>query len=329
MSDEDQKTDDGYVSLISVHASPENASRRKESEEPSPSGYLTALAKDESGDDSKAGSGGAKSFLQRAEERSVDEELSHSPESRPDEPLEHPRWGRTEDGSSSFIGYLDSLSLTFEKPEAKQEAKEEEDGSAREMKSELSSQKQRTCDQPWNSTMESDSFVLDNENASSTMTSDDAIDQPTSRSGADRPPEDEEIRGFVESARLASNDSTLRDNEEVFETDTFDDDYSRNIDLTQRYLEKMMTRPREDGYFRNHWLKRSKMSLNSLIRRRSPQRAARKSAERRKDATTASDLQRGSPILKLRLRTARSSRQVQAAERPGNAVHLGEEIANR
>jgi len=340
MSDDDREAvslDDESVSPISACASPRKTSRQKRNEESSLSGHPTAL--DESGDDSKTtpqpGIVGAKSFLQRGD-RSVDDEPSHSSESRHDDPLEHPR---TEDGPTlSFIDYIDSLSLAFEKPEAKGREEEEE-----EMKSELSLETQEvTCDH--RSIMES--IALDNENVSSTVTSDGAIDQPaTLRNGADCASEDamvgsaerntEETRGFVDlSVRSASSDNrpSILDNEEVFETDTFDDDYSRNIDLTQCYMEKMMSRSREAGCFRNHWLKKSKMSLNSLIRRRSPQRLAGKTAEKSKSATTGSacDLERRSPILKLRLRTARSSRrQVQTVERPGNAVHLGEEIANR
>jgi hypothetical protein len=134
----------------------------------------------------------------------------------------------------------------------------------------------------------------------------------------------EETR-FVDRASLTSNNSASSPSDLANEeTDTFDDDYNRNIDLTQRYLEKI--KAREDDCFRS-CLKSE--SFKSLIRRHSPQRLA----EQSKSATTssASDLERKSPIPKLRLRTAASSsRQVQIAERPkGNAVHLGEEIANR
>jgi len=60
MFDEDRKAVSLDVSLVSVHASP--TSRQEGSEESLPSGYLSALAKD---DDSKAGTVGTQSFLLR------------------------------------------------------------------------------------------------------------------------------------------------------------------------------------------------------------------------------------------------------------------------
>lgn len=177
------------------------------------------------------------------------------------------------------------------------------------------------------STMELESIVLDDEGASSTVTCDGTIDQPSQRenviSGSaefhTNKIHDSVNAEFIsltndESGSSRNQPNVLEDNE-VFEMDTFDDDYSRNIDQTQRFLEKMMIKEQKNTSFRNRWLQKSRMSLHSLVR--SPERLIRRLGQKDKSATTTDDTERKIPNLKLRL--VRDSGTVRIAERLGNA----------
>ncbi|XP_077269329.1 serine/threonine-protein phosphatase 2B catalytic subunit 2 isoform X1 [Temnothorax americanus] len=190
------------------------------------------------------------------------------------------------------------------------------------------------------STMES--TVSDNDGSSSKVTSDGSIDQlpPRETKQSDRPCRENAIVGFAEpttkgtrnpmnaeSTRIADHTATSRgkpsviEDGEVFETDTFDDLYSRNVELAQNYVEQMMAKEQEGGCFLSN-LSRKIINISALCR--SPQRS-KKSKERNQDradvrasspvqesAIMSTDvLEQRSPILKLRFVTSRKKRQVQ------------------
>ncbi|XP_019887863.2 serine/threonine-protein phosphatase 2B catalytic subunit 2 isoform X3 [Ooceraea biroi] len=342
MADKNQNTvalDDGDVSFIGMYASLRSP---EESNVSSSSVYLTPLGMDESDDlevtpqSQTAAASLTSNFQQRrTRDGSADDARPYSADHHEDS-LEYAETEyRVQDVSaSSRTEHVDSLS-SFQ-PEAMpksvattRKGEEKEDIGARtgaKMKGELTLETEEpTSDY---STMESESIVLNDEGASSAMTSDGAIDRSPPRSGANCAQEDAVIAGSVEANATASvnDDSTSSHNrpdvledEEVFETDTFDGEYNGNTDPMQRSLERMLIRERQDGCFRNRWLKKSKMNLSSLISRcRSPERfARRKVAEEDKsvEATLVNNFERKSPILKLRL-AKRDDEQVQTAERP-------------
>jgi len=203
------------------------------------------------------------------------------------------------------------------------------------------------------STMES-ANVPDNDGSSSKVTSDSSIDQlpPRGSKQSDRPgrgdaivdsaePKTKEARNLViaESTRLTDRSTTsfgkpsVIGDGEVFETETFDDRYSRNIELVQNYVEQMMTDKQAGGCFRSHWSKKI-MNMSTLCR--SPQRSkkskekksqscvnAKASSPVRDGVKTSPDVpERRSPS--LRFYRVEPRRPAQTFERfnPGNASHL-------
>lgn len=204
------------------------------------------------------------------------------------------------------------------------------------------------------STMESS--VPDNNGSSSKVTSDSSIDQLPSRGTrqSDRPsredaivdsaePETKGLRNPVnaESTRLADHSPSVIGDGEVFEADTFDDLYSRNVELAQHYLKRMMTKEQVGGCFGSHWSRRI-MNIPTLCR--SPQRSKKPkggnqscrervevSSPVRESAKASTDVAEWrSPSLKLRF-AIRGKKQIQTSERlrPGKAFHLGGKIVDR
>lgn len=111
---------------------------------------------------------------------------------------------------------------------------------------------------------------------------------------------------------------------EVFETDTFDDRYSRNIKRTQHYMEKLLSKM--EGNFRNSW------SISKIFT--SPQRSkemkesketSRKSKEEDCEYADTPDTSSSSPTFLLRSGTYRENTQIQIPDRalPGNVFYLG------
>lgn len=188
------------------------------------------------------------------------------------------------------------------------------------------------------STMES--TVPDNDGSSSKATSDSSIDQlpPRGTKQSDRPSRDT-IVGLAEaktkeapnsvnaeSTRLADHSamslgelSVIGDGE-VFETDRFDDLYSRNVELVNHYVERMMSKNQEGGCFGNHHWSKKIINISALCRlKKSKERdqdcELRMSSPVRENAETSTNvLEQRSPVLKLRFATRRK-RQVQISER--------------
>ncbi|KAL6268509.1 hypothetical protein P5V15_001641, partial [Pogonomyrmex californicus] len=192
------------------------------------------------------------------------------------------------------------------------------------------------------STMES--IVPDSDDSSSKVTSDSSIDQlpPRGTQQNGRPCRVCENAG-VDSARAKAREadnsvnaksihsaepSSVTEKGEVFKTDTFDDLYNRNVDLAQRYVERMMAKEQDSGCFGGHWSKKL-MSMSTICR--SPQRfkkskeksvspaVIRTSSPTRENARTSANdenqEEQRTQTLKLRFTITREKRQVQISER--------------
>lgn len=203
------------------------------------------------------------------------------------------------------------------------------------------------------STMES--IMINNDGSSSKVTSDSSIDQlpPRGTGQSDRPsrqdatvvsfakPKTKEARNPViaESTRLADHSarspgkpSVIGDGE-VFETDTFDDLYSRNVELVQHYVERMI-KEREGSCFASHW---SRKIIKISMCRSPPWKKFKEKSHERADMrasspvrenvarTSSADVLEQADSIKLRFATSRKKKQVQILERSnsGNALHLG------
>lgn len=190
--------------------------------------------------------------------------------------------------------------------------------------------------------------TLPENNGSSKVTSGGAVDQlpPRGTGQSDRPCREDAVgalakpkttgsRNLVnaESTRLADHSATsfgkpdvIRDCE-VFETDTFDDLYSRNVELAQHYV-KQMIKEQEGGCFGSNW-SRKIMTMSTLCR--SPQRA-KKSKERE---VSAGGARTSSPVREsakpftdaledsiIKLRFGRRKKQVQIPDRSRSGKHV-------
>lgn len=183
------------------------------------------------------------------------------------------------------------------------------------------------------STMESN--VLNNDGSSSKVTSDSSIDQlpPRETKQSDLSSLEDTIVDSAESTCLTdrSTASFIEDGE-VFETDTFEELYSRNVELAQRYVERMMNKEqgrKQGGCFRRSWSKKF-MNMSTLCR--SSQRLKKwqeaqassgiKTSSPMRQSTRSSEMDslEQSPVFP-KLRFIRTEREIQISERfnSGNA----------
>lgn len=133
----------------------------------------------------------------------------------------------------------------------------------------------------------------------------------------------------IESSSSAKNSATLNFGDpnflkdgEVFETDTFDDQYNKNIRRTQHYMEKLLDRMEGS-------LQRTSRTICKIFSpsQRSTSRTMKGSTEERdkekdREYADAPDTATSSPMFKLRLGTFRKNTQVQILDRalPGNCI---------
>lgn len=195
------------------------------------------------------------------------------------------------------------------------------------------------------STMES--TVPDNDGSSSKVTSDSSIDQfPPRRTKfvcfGDRPsrdpivaevktkapnPVNAESTRFADHSAMSLGKLSVIGDDEVFETDRFDDLYSRNVELVHHYVERMMNKNQEGGCFGTHW-SRKIINISTLCRSKKSKerdqdcagelRASSPETSRENTTTSTDFLEQRSPVLNLRFAAIRRKRQVQISERPNS-----------